>query len=357
MTPVGPAVHEASRGLHRGQFLSAISAMLGFMLGTSARLLRLLTVLQTKRSWSGDGLAGRLEVTGRTLRRDIDRLRSLGYAIDATSGPGGGYQLGKGNNVPPLQLDDEEAVAVAVALRAAADMFVGLSETALGVLTKLDQTLPARVRRRLGALQVATVSVAGSGAKIDAEMLTKLAAACRDSERVSFAYADRGGVQSERNVEPHRIAYVGNRRFYLVAWDLGRGDWRTFRVDRIERILSVGPRVPPREPPADLEKYVAESISHSAYKLRAKLRLFGSPATLAKVVPPWCGVLEPLGDDGALLSTGADSVAGLVCQLVMIGVDFEILEPKSVLPEVRAVVARLARATAKPAEAVEHPRR
>lgn len=319
------------------------------MLDTSTRLLRLLSVLQARRSWAGAELAERLEVTTRTLRRDIDRLRSLGYVIEATSGPGGGYQLGKGSHLPPLLLDDDEAVAVTVALRSAMDGSVRLEETALGVLTKLDQLLPARLRKRVGALQAMTVSVGGGWVPgLDPELLTTLAAACRDRERVRIEYRGRGAEGSPggakaawRELEPLRLAHTGSRRWYLLAWDLGREDWRTFRVDRVERIEALGIRFALREPPGDVARYVADSISHAPYRYRAIVSLQGSLSELAARIPPWCGVLEPQSDERCLLRTGAESIEGLVCQLVLTGVGFELVEPRSLLPRIRRVVERL----------------
>lgn len=315
------------------------------MIDTSSRLLRLLSVLQARSFWAGADLAERLEITSRTLRRDIDRLRSLGYVIEATSGPGGGYQLGKGSHLPPLMLDDDEAVAVTVALRSAADGFAGLGETALSVLTKLDQLLPARLRKRVGALQAMTVSVGGGAVpSLDPELLTTIAAACRDRERIEMQYRGRGAEVSTRKVEPLRLAHTGSRRWYLLAWDLGREDWRTFRVDRIEGIEALGVRFAAREPPGDVASYVAESISHAPYRHRVVVKLRGSVSELAAKVPPWCGVLEAIDDESCLLRTGAESVEGLVCQLILTGTGFELVEPRSLLPKIRRVVQRLERA-------------
>jgi predicted DNA-binding transcriptional regulator YafY len=316
--------------------------MLHFVIDTSTRLLGLLSVLQARRFWAGADLAERLEVTSRTLRRDIDRLRSLGYVIEATSGPGGGYQLGKGSHLPPLMLDDDEAVAVTVALRSAADGYAGLGETALSVLTKLDQLLPARLRQRVGALQAMTVSVgSGTAPALDPERLTTIAAACRDRERIELVYRGRGAEASTRQVEPLRLAHTGSRRWYLLAWDLGREGWRTFRVDRIEGIEALGVRFAQREPPGDVASYVADSISYAPYRHRVVVKLRGSVSELAGKVPPWCGVLEPLDDESCLLRTGAESVEGLVCQLILAGTDFELVEPRSLLPKIRRVVQRL----------------
>lgn len=317
------------------------------MLGTSARLLRLMNVLQTRRFWTGAELSGELDVTPRTLRRDVDRLRTLGYAVEAQSGPGGGYQLGPGAVIPPLELADDEAVAVAVALESAADSFTGLGDAARRVLAKLDQVLPARLRRRVSALGAATVSVHGETAQLDAGVLMTLAAACRDGERLEFSYTDRKQQATRRTVEPLRLAHVGGRRWYLVAYDMQRRDWRTFRVDRIRAVHAVGPRFAPREAPKDLVRYVSDSISHAPYPHRARVKLSGRVEVLSKRIPPWCGVLEPFDERNSVLSTGAGSVEGLVCLMVLLGTGFEILEPRSLLREVKKISQRLARASRK----------
>jgi predicted DNA-binding transcriptional regulator YafY len=317
------------------------------VLDTSARLLRLLSVLQARSHWTGPDLAARLEVTARTLRRDVDRLRSLGYAVEATSGPGGGYRLGKGSRMPPLLLGDDEAVAVAVALRAAADTFV-LGETALGVLVKLDQLLPSRLKRRAFALHEMTVNVKGAPPSFDPETLTTIAAACRDHELLTFSYQDRGGAITTRVVEPLRLALTGNRRFYLLAWDTTRDDWRTFRVDRIDGRPAAGARFVPREPPEDIARYVSDAITRATYRLQARLKLRGAAAALAKTIPPWCGRLTPIDARHTELATGADTLEALVCQMVLAGVDFELLEPLDLLPQIRAIAARLTRAVGAP---------
>lgn len=324
------------------------------MLDTSARLLRLLSALQARRYWSGPDLADRLEVTARTLRRDIDRLRSLGYVVEATSGPGGGYQLGTGAATPPLLLDDDEAVAVAVALRSAVDSFHGLGNAVMGVLVKLDQLLPARLRRRVRALQSVTVSVTDAPPTLDPDILTTIAAACRDHEQLHFAYRDHAGATSTRRVEPLGLAHTGTRRWYLVAWDLDREAWRTFRVDRIDAGPSAGPRTGtrfvPRPPPADLATYVSQSITQAPYRYRARIELRGSMSALSQHIPPWCGVLEPLDDERCILSTGAPSIETLACQMLLSGVDFELIEPQELAPQLREVAKRLDRAT-RPARA------
>ena len=204
------------------------------MLQTSARLLRLLSLFQAQRYWAGAGLAERLEVTARTLRRDVDRLRSLGYPVNSTSGAAGGYQLGPGATLPPLLLDDDEAVAVAVGLRTAAGGTVaGIEEASLRALSKLEQVLPSRLSRRVAALYSFIVPLANAGPTVDAGTLSAIAAACRDHEELRFRYHSRDGSPSVRAVEPHRLVHTG-RRWYLAAWDTDRNNWRTFRVDRIQ---------------------------------------------------------------------------------------------------------------------------
>src|SRR5689334_11754685 len=207
---------------------------------TSSRLLDLLSLLQARREWPGAELAERLEVSGRTIRRDVERLRALGYPVDSLTGPAGGYALRAGTEMPPLLLDDEEATAIAVGLRTAARASVtGIEETALRALVKLEQILPRRLRRRVQVLGSAAVSVPVGGPTVDPQELTVIAAACRDRERLRFAYRSRDGTDTRRQVEPHTLVNLG-RRWYLLAWDLRREDWRSFRVDRMARPASTG---------------------------------------------------------------------------------------------------------------------
>lgn len=311
------------------------------MLDTSSRLLKLLSVLQRRRHWGGFELSDHLEVTPRTLRRDVDRLRTLGYAVDASSGPGGGYQLGKGSTLPPLLLDDAEAVAVAVSLRSAADAFMGLSETAMSALLKLEQLLPARLRRRVSAIHSVTVSISTGTPTLDADVLTTVAAACRDNETLRFAYKSRDGTATERVVEPLRLAHTGYRRWYLLAWDVTREDWRTFRVDRIDGKAYPGERFTPKKPPKDVAEYIKETISNYPQRYRMKAKLSGSAAELTKAVPRWCGSIEPIDDESCYLISGADSLEMLVSQLISTGFDFEVVEPEEMIPELRKIAKRL----------------
>src|SRR5690349_3989551 len=225
-------------------------------MNTSARMLRLLSLLQTHRYWPGEELSERLEVSGRTLRRDIDRLRELGYVVDASRGVAGGYQLRAGGQLPPLLLEDDEAVAIAVGLRSAAAASVagvgGLEETAVHALTKVVGLMPPRLRRRMDALtsQTDTPGPWAEGPVVDAAVLTTLAQACRDDEPLRFGYTARDAAPTDRWVEPHRLVSLG-RRWYLVAYDRDRQDWRSFRVDRIAEPRTTGHRFRPRELPAD----------------------------------------------------------------------------------------------------------
>ncbi|WP_406001720.1 helix-turn-helix transcriptional regulator [Streptomyces sp. NBC_00829] len=317
------------------------------MLETSARLLRLLSLLQAHRAWSGADLADRLGVTPRTVRRDVDRLRELGYPVNASPGTGGGYQLGAGAELPPLLLDDEEAVAVAVGLRTAAGHGIeGIGETSVRALAKLEQVLPDRLRRRVGALNAFTVPMLrGPGAStVDASVLTDLANACRDGERLRFEYRDHSGAASRRTVEPHRLVCT-ERRWYLVAWDLDRADWRTFRADRITPKPPHGPRFEPRTPPADdLASYVSEGVSMGAYAAQAVIRLHTSAEQAAQVVGPSDGVLEAVDERTCLLRTGAASLDVMVIHVMLMGVDFDVIEPPELADHIRTMRDRLSRA-------------
>lgn len=220
--------------------------------GPTARALHLLSLLQTHQMWRAAELAERLEVTERTVRRDVDRLRSLGYPVDATTGTAGGYRLAVGAHLPPLVLDDEEAVAVAVGLRSAAGAAIGgIEDTSLRALAKIEQLLPDRLRRRVSALNYSVVELRRAGPDdevIDPDALSVLAAACRDCEEVRFDYKRRDGDDSQRHVEPHQLVSAG-RLWYLVAFDLRRDDWRTFRLDRLRRVRQAGRRFTARDIP------------------------------------------------------------------------------------------------------------
>jgi predicted DNA-binding transcriptional regulator YafY len=309
------------------------------MLETSVRLLRLLSLLQARPDWSGAELAERLQVTTRTVRNDIQRLRSLGYQVQSTTGTAGGYRLGAGAALPPLLLDDEEAIAVAVSLHAAAGGTVtGIEEASLRALTKLRQLLPSRLRHRTDAVRAATVSVAGRGPTVDAETLTVIATAIRDSERLRFDYLDHDGTASRRSAEPHRLVFTG-RRWYLLAWDDDRDDWRTFRADRIRPRTPNGPRFSARPPPGgDAAAHVVRGAGSTAWPQAATVRLHARAETLADQLPPAAGLLTPDGEHASILETGSDSLYDLVAFLSSLEVAFTVIEP----PELRELLATLA---------------
>ncbi len=270
---------------------------------TSGRLLRLLSLLQARRYWPGEELADRLEVSGRTIRRDVERLRELGYPVDATTGPDGGYRLEAGTAMPPLLLDDDEAVAIAVGLRTAAGASVaGIEETSVRALVKLEQVLPAQLRRRVHALQSATAVAAQrpGGPLVDADVLTAIAGACRDHERLRFAYKARDGAQSRRHAEPLSLVNLG-RRWYLVAWDCDREDWRTFRLDRIEKVPTGGGRFQPRAlPGGDPAAFVSQNLSGVQYRHQARVTLHASAEEVARRARWAPSQLEPLDDQRCL---------------------------------------------------------
>ncbi|MBX5481972.1 MAG: YafY family transcriptional regulator [Myxococcaceae bacterium] len=315
------------------------------MVQTSARLLRVLSLLQSRRFWAGADLARELGVTERSVRRDIDRLRSLGYPVHATAGVGGGYQLGAGKELPPLPLEDEEAVAVAVGLRAAATGVVtGLEEASMRALAKLEQVLPKRLRRRVNTLQSVSVRIQDAGPRVNAEVLTALANACRDSEGVRFDYRNRSGTPTARRVEPYRLVHTSSR-WYLLAFDLDKEEWRTFRVDRIASKPKPDRRFQPRALPSDdIAAYVSQSVSTDVYRYRAHATVF-APAD--EVRRRWSGLaarVEPIDGQRCSVRTGGNGLEGLAFHLAYLGFDFEVHEPPELIDHLRAMSARLARA-------------
>ena len=307
------------------------------MAQTTARVLQLLGLLQSRPVWSGPELAERLGVTGRSVRRDVERLRDLGYPVEASKGVGGGYRLGAGRALPPLLLDPEEAVAVAVCLRLAAGGTVaGVGEAALRTLTKLDQVLPGRLRAQVAAVHESTVTLDSRSAAVDPDVLMTLARACRDRHRVRFAYVDRGGETTDRQAEPYRMVATG-RRWYLLAWDLDRDDWRTFRLDRMRQVRATTWVFAPRDAP-DAVEFVSRSVTQAPYRHLARIR-FDAPAELvAEHVPPSAGTVDRIDDSTCVLTTGADHLDHLCVYLAAVGADFTVLDP----PELRTVMADLA---------------
>ncbi|MGW6128872.1 helix-turn-helix transcriptional regulator [Cellulomonas sp. NPDC055163] len=332
----------------------------------SARLLTLLSLLQSRRDWPGDALAGRLGVSPRTVRRDVDRLRGLGYPVRATKGPDGGYRLDAGAQMPPLLLDDEQAVAVSVALQTAHTGVDGVDDAALRALTTVRQVMPARLRARVDALQVTAVSRPGAArTTVDADVLVAVGAAVRAREVLRLDYAvprdpaeagaaststdpaDPGAAAPElvppRRVEPHHLVTWGGR-WYLVAWDLDRADWRTFRVDRLTPRTPTGPRFTPRPlPGGDVAGFVGERFARPGWPCTGEAVLHAP----AEAITPWAAaqsVVEPLGPDRCRVVSGSWSWGGLAAYLGMFGCEVDIVGPTELRDAARELSARFARA-------------
>jgi predicted DNA-binding transcriptional regulator YafY len=294
------------------------------VLETSARLLRLLSLFQNRRDWTGTELAKRLEVSTRTVRNDVQRLRQLGYQVDATTGATGGYRLGTSAVMPPLLLDDEEAVAVALGLHSAAGGSVaGIEEASVRALAKMRQLLPVPLRRRVSALEAFSVHAPDSGPTVDADMLTTLASACRDHEQTRIDYRRRDGTESSRTIEPHRLVNAG-RRWYLVAWDEGRENWRTFRVDRIRLPQNhAGRRFVPRQlPDDDPAAYVMRGMS-MAWPYQVSVIAFANAETVLSRLPQQT-VVEPIDGNSCRVELSSETPQVLAAWLGMLGVDFDI---------------------------------
>jgi predicted DNA-binding transcriptional regulator YafY len=320
---------------------------------TPGRLLKLLSMLQARPSWTGAELAERLGVTPRTVRRDVDRLRRLGYPVNAVPGPSGGYELGVGGVMPPLLLDDDEAVAVAVGLRAAADGSVtGLDEATVSALAKLDQVLPKRLAGRVADLHATTVQLWGRDPEgVDASVLVAAARACRRSERLRFSYTARSGEPTERLVEPYRLVRSASR-WYLVALDTGRGDWRTFRVDRITKPAGTGVRFELEDPP-DAAALVARGMAIGSYAFQARIRLPLPLGDALAVVPRTVGVPTPDGDGATIIELGSGDAEGMVRYLAALPVACEVLGPPELRDALRRRGEQLAAANANPGPALE----
>ncbi|MER5517962.1 YafY family protein [Streptomyces sp. NPDC048254] len=314
---------------------------------TPARLLQLLSLLQTPREWPGGELAERLRVSRRTVRRDIDRLRELGYPVEASKGADGGYRLVAGKAMPPLLLDDEEAVAIAVGLRAGAGHAVeGVDEASVRALAKLEQVLPARLRHRVATLQAATTPLtSGDGASIAPETLTVMASAVAGRERLRFAYRAADGSETRRQAEPYRLVSTG-RRWYLVAYDLDRDDWRTFRVDRVSEPFATGARFAPREmPTGSAAEYLRRSIQRQQETYEFVIAFAGTVEEVGARVPGWLGTPVDEGDGWCVVrGAGGDPVEWLAVRLAMAGGEFVVREPRELVECVRELGRRLVRA-------------
>jgi predicted DNA-binding transcriptional regulator YafY len=315
------------------------------MAETSARLLRLLSLLQARRDWTSTELATRLGVTTRTIRNDIGRLRGLGYPVDARPGVAGGYRLGTGGGMPPLLLDDDEAVAVAIGLRTAAGgSIAGIEETSVRALVKLLQVLPSRLRHRVSAFQSYALPMPSPGPQVDPDVLTLIASACRDHERLRFDYRAHSGAASQRSVEPYRLVN-DRRRWYLVAWDSDRDDWRTFRVDRLEPRTPAGPRFTPRALPPDREiaARVARGVGQATWRYRARV-MVDAPAAYVRGRLPIPVDVEPVGENQCAFEPGSDHPQMLALYLGMLDADFTVVDSPALVDALRELTKRYQRA-------------
>ena len=315
------------------------------MAETSARLLRLLSLLQARRDWTSTELADRLGVTTRTIRHDVDRLRGLGYPVNARPGVAGGYRLGAGGALPPLLLDDEEAVAVVIGLRTAASGSVaGIEETSVRALAKLQQVLPSRLRHRVSAFQAYALPVPSRGPVVDPDVLTLIASACRDHDQLRFDYRAHSGAASRRSVEPYRLVH-DRQRWYLVAWDTDRDALRTFRVDRISPRLPAGPRFTPRALPSDQEiaAQVARGAGEATWRYRARV-IVQAPAAYVRDRLPIPVEVESLGDDRCAFEPGSDYPEMLALYLGLLDADFTIVDSPELVDALRKLTRRYQRA-------------
>ena len=314
---------------------------------TTARVLSLLSMLQSRPVWTGPELAERLAVTTRSVRRDVDRLRELGYPVRAAPGVGGGYQLGAGARLPPLLLDDEEAVAVAVSLRLAAGGTVtGAREAALRTLTKLDQVMPPRLRAEVRAIAAVTQVLPGAEPEVNGEVLLSCARACRDTVRLTFDYVSAIGENSQRRTEPYRLVATG-WRWYLFAFDLDRDDWRTFRLDRMDGVRAMTWRFRPRPHP-DPADHVQRSITASPYRFVARLRVHGSERDVSARLGPATARVERIDDETCLVEAGGDDLARIAWYLAGLDLAFEVLEPPALRTALVALGERARRAAREP---------
>jgi predicted DNA-binding transcriptional regulator YafY len=320
------------------------------MSDTPARLLSLLSLLQTPREWPGSELATRLGVSRRAIRRDVERLPDLGYPVQASMGAIGGYRLVAGKAVPPLLLDDDEAVAIAVGLGTAAGHAVaGIDEASVRALTKLEQVLPSRLRHRVRTLGRATEPLlTWDRPTVDPEHLTALAAAIANREQLGFTYRRHDGADSERLVEPYKLVSAG-RRWYLVGYDNGRNDWRIFRVDRMSESRSTGIRLVPRTlPAADAAAYVTGKLLElaPAYQVVATLH-----APVERVAGRWASAsvdLEPIDAASCRLRSHSDTLEWLAWRLLALGCEFEVHQPPELVAYLREIGARATRAADPP---------
>lgn len=309
----------------------------------SGRLLTLLSLLQARRDWPGDQLARRLQVSARTVRRDVDRLRELGYPVQTTKGPAGGYRLAPGSDLPPMLFDDDQAVAVAVALQTAVTGIGGVEEAAVRALATIRQVMPSRLRHRVDALEVVRVPPPNWD-PVDPEVLVQVGACCRDHQVLRFDYTDKDGAASLRRVEPHRLVSRG-RRWYVVCWDLDRDAWRTFRVDRMTPRVPVGPRFRPREL---TDEQVAELVQPpaEAWPVRGRVLLEAPAEHVRRYLHPSQGSVTERGTSSCEVEAGSWSWGALAAWVLLFEADFEVLGPPELVAALGGLAGRIDRAVA-----------
>jgi predicted DNA-binding transcriptional regulator YafY len=319
------------------------------MIETSARLLALLSLLQMRREWAGSELADRLEVGPRTIRRDIDKLRSLGYPIESAPGAAGGYRLGSGAQLPPLLLEDAEAVAVAVGLRtAAAGSIVGIEETSVRALAKLEQVLPSRLRRQVRALGDATSALAFEGPRIDTDLLSGVAGACRDHARLRFAYVAKDGRATHRVTDPTALVHSG-RHWYLVAFDLDREDWRTFRLDRIRGRVRPGERgrirvVPGGDPAAYVRGQLRAGVGGESEAPPGRIRVTVAAERVRPRIPDRYATVDPDGEDACIVTSTRSWSHEFLVWMALLDLPMEVLGPPELSAAARSLATRLGHA-------------
>jgi predicted DNA-binding transcriptional regulator YafY len=302
--------------------------------GTTERVLTLLGLLQQRQVWTGPELAARLGVTSRTVRRDVERLRALGYPVNASQGVGGGYQLSPGQDLPPLLLDDEEAIATVVSLLAGPVP----GDAALRALTKLDRVLPVRLRHEVRALSGSVASFSPGRSAVDPEVLMTLARACRDSVEAGFGYPS-GSELRQRRVEPYRLV-ASDRRWYLLAYDLDRDDWRSFRVDRMTDVSARTWHFRPRQAP-DAATYVQEGVASRVYPHQARFLVHASADTVSAQIPAAAAVVRPRGSASCEVLSGAANLDAVLMHVLLLGHDFEVLDPPELGSRCRALAEKL----------------
>ncbi|WP_433603239.1 helix-turn-helix transcriptional regulator [Nocardia sp. CA-135953] len=307
--------------------------------GTTERVLTLLGLLQQRQVWTGPELAERLGVTPRTVRRDVERLRTLGYPVHASQGIGGGYQLGAGQDLPPLLLDDQEAIVTAVSLLVGAGgAIASAGDAALRALTKLDRVLPARLRHEVRALSGSVESFGGGRTPVDPEVLMMLARACRDEVEAGFDYPSGNEVR-RRQVEPYRLV-ASDRRWYLLAYDLDRDDWRSFRVDKMTEVSARTWRFRPRPAP-DAATYVQESVASRVYPHQARFLVHASGDIVRAQIPASAAVVRPRGNERCEVLGGAENLDAVLMHILLLGHDFEVLDPPELGRRCRVLAQRL----------------